>query len=68
MRPGQTAFTRMAGASARASDSVIAFSAPFDAMYGTDEPSPSRPAIDDTFTMAPEPAACIAGVHARIIW
>ena len=62
------AFTRISGASARASDSVSVLTAPFDAAYATDEPSPAVPAMDDKFTTAPRPLAWSALRQARIIW
>ena len=65
--PGQTALTRISGASARARYSVIELTAPLEAMYGTDEPMPSAPAIDETLTIAP-PAALRWGTQARTIW
>src|SRR5580765_7509448 len=65
--PGHTALTRTSGARARAKYSVIELTAPFDAMYATDEPMPSAPAIDEMLTMAPR-AALRCGAQARIIW
>ena len=67
MRPGHTALTRTSGAIARARYRVIELTAPLDAMYATDEPMPSAPAIDDTLTMAPR-AAFRCAAQARTIW
>ena len=57
----------MSGARARARYSVSEFSAPLDAMYGTEEPMPSEPATDETFTIDPL-AAFRCGAQARTIW
>src|SRR5690606_15896901 len=46
MNPGQMALTRILGASARASESVMVLSAPLEAAYGTDEPMPVTPAME----------------------
>src|ERR1700684_2414494 len=53
MKPGQMAFTRILGASALASDKVMVTNAPFEAAYGTDEPSPVTAAMEAVLTTAP---------------
>ena len=67
MKPGQTAFTRISGPSARASDRVIVTMAPFDAAYAIELPTPITAAIDATLTMLPRPPRFIAGRTARVI-
>ena len=57
MKPGATAFTRMRGASARASATVRLLSAAFDAQYGIELPVAIKPATLETFTMMPPPRA-----------
>ena len=68
MNPGQIAFTRISGPSARASDKVMVINAPLDAAYATELPPPFTPAVDETFTMLPRPPVRIAGTTARVAW
>jgi hypothetical protein len=58
--------TRIKGASARASDSVMVLSAPLLAAYAIDEPTPLMPAIDDTFTTADARPDAFAPASSRL--
>src|SRR5262245_28035428 len=64
--PGQTALTRISGASALASDLVIVFSPPLLAQYAIDEPQPRKPATELTFTTAACGDFFSIGTHARV--
>ena len=67
-RPGAIALTRISGPSARARPTVIAFRAPFEAMYAIDEPEPMIDDTDDTFTTAAPGWRRSSGTSARTIW
>lgn len=64
--PGQTAFTRISGASARASDFVIVFTAPLLAAYAILDPSPEIPATELTDTIAALGDLLSSGTAARV--
>ena len=53
MKPGQMVFTRISGPSARARERVIVFSAPFEAEYAIEEPTPITPATEEMLTIEP---------------
>jgi len=58
--PGQIALTRISGARARAIDFVKVIRAPFELAYAEDDPMPKRPAMEATFTIAPQPSRFMA--------
>jgi hypothetical protein len=44
------------------------FSAPFEAVYAIELPTPMTPAIEETLTTAPFPWLFICAETARVIW
>ena len=61
------ALTRMSGPSARASPTVMALSAPLEAMYAMDEPTPMNEATDEMFTTPVTGCRRSSGTSARVI-
>jgi hypothetical protein len=61
------AFTRTSGPSERAKPTVIAFRAPFDAIYAIDEPIPIIDATDEMLTIPVTGLRFSSGANALVI-